>query len=201
MRLPIILIDAGHGKETPGKRSPEGLVREYAWARKIAKRLVKAFREAGQDSFEVTPEEQDISLEKRAERVNAYCNRYGKENVILLSVHLNASGNTLEWRKAHGWSAYTTEGVTGSDELAACLYEEAEECLAGKKLRKYKGDQEPDWEENFYILRKTLCVAVLTENFFQDNREDVEYILSEAGQEAIVQTHLRGVLKFIGKMK
>ena len=130
MRLPIILIDAGHGKETPGKRSPEGLVREYAWARKIAKRLVEAFRAAGQDSFEVTPEEQDISLQKRAERVNAYCNRYGKENVILLSVHLNASGNTLEWRKAHGWSAYTTEGVTGSDELAACLYEVAEECLA-----------------------------------------------------------------------
>lgn len=197
MRLPIILIDAGHGLETPGKRSPEGLLREYAWAREIAGRLVEAFRAAGFDSFAVVPEESDIPLAKRAKRVNAYCERYGKENVVLLSIHLNASGNTLEWRDAHGWSCYTSKGETGSDRLAKCLYAAAAQCMPGKKLRKYNGDKDPDFEESFSILNRTQCVAVLSENFFQDNRNDVEYVLSEEGKAAIVETHLRGTLQFI----
>ena len=31
-----ILIDAGHGIDTPGKRSPDGSFREYLWNREIA---------------------------------------------------------------------------------------------------------------------------------------------------------------------
>ena len=34
-----ILIDNGHGSNTSGKRSPDGKLREYAWAREIAKGL------------------------------------------------------------------------------------------------------------------------------------------------------------------
>lgn len=36
----LILIDAGHGSNTPGKRSPDGKLREYAYAREIARTLV-----------------------------------------------------------------------------------------------------------------------------------------------------------------
>ena len=32
-----ILIDNGHGENTPGKRSPDGLFREYKYAREICK--------------------------------------------------------------------------------------------------------------------------------------------------------------------
>lgn len=35
-----ILIDNGHGKETPGKRSPDGRLKEYAYTREIADRVV-----------------------------------------------------------------------------------------------------------------------------------------------------------------
>ena len=31
-----ILIDNGHGENTPGKRSPDGTFREYAYTREIA---------------------------------------------------------------------------------------------------------------------------------------------------------------------
>ena len=34
-----ILLDNGHGIDTPGKRSPDGLLREYAWNRLIASRI------------------------------------------------------------------------------------------------------------------------------------------------------------------
>ena len=43
-------------------------------------------------------------------------------------------------------------------------------------------DDNRDWEEDFYILRKSWCPAVLTENFFMDNHSDLEYLQSHAGK-------------------
>ena len=44
-----ILIDNGHGIDTPGKRSPDGVLREYAWNRHIAGRVVSALTDLGHD--------------------------------------------------------------------------------------------------------------------------------------------------------
>ena len=54
-----------------------------------------------------------------------------------------------------------------------------------------------DWEEGFYILRKTLCPAVLTENFFMDSQSDLEYLQSKAGKQAIIDTHIEGIVEYI----
>ena len=54
-----------------------------------------------------------------------------------------------------------------------------------------------DWEENFYILRKSLCPAVLTENFFMDSHSDLEYLQSKAGKQAVVDTHVEGVIYLV----
>lgn len=95
--------------------------------------------------------------------------------------------------------AYTSKGTTKADELATMMYEAAEANLANQKLRKDYSDGDPDWEESFYILRKTKCPAVLTENFFQDNKEDVSYLLSLEGRTQIVKTHTDGIIKYIDK--
>ena len=34
-----VILDNGHGVNTPGKRSPDGKLREYAWAREIVKKI------------------------------------------------------------------------------------------------------------------------------------------------------------------
>ena len=60
-------------------------------------------------------------------------------------------------------------------------------------------DGDPDYEANFYIIRKTLCPAVLTESLFQDNRADVEFLLSEAGKSAIVNLHVNGIINYLNK--
>lgn len=39
--------------------------------------------------------------------------------------------------------------------------------------------------------------AVLTENFFQDNKLDVEYLESEQGKKDIVDIHINGIKKYI----
>jgi len=191
-----ILIDNGHGENTPGKRSPDGTLREYAYAREIADLIVTELTKRGYDAERIVTEEIDVPLSERARRVNEQCARLGTKNVILVSIHCNAAGSG-EWMKARGWSAYTSKGQTKADKLADCLYETARVYFSGQKLREDLSDGDKDWEENFYILTKTKCPAVLTENFFQDNKDDVAYLLSATGKKAIVDTHVEGIINYI----
>lgn len=196
----IVLIDNGHGDNTPGKRSPDGIIREYKYTREIAAEVQRQLQERGYQAQLLVPEVNDISLGTRCNRANSVCKNFGTNNVILVSIHLNAAGNG-KWMKATGWSAYTTKGVTKSDKLADSLYAAAKEVLpADKRIRTDYSDKDPDWEENFYILKHTLCPAVLTENFFQDNKEDVSYLLSLEGRNAIVRIHVEGIINYINSL-
>ncbi|MGN0032443.1 MAG: N-acetylmuramoyl-L-alanine amidase [Candidatus Limimorpha sp.] len=193
-----ILIDNGHGKETPGKRSPDGKFREYLYTREIAEAIEKELKSLGIDAERIVPEMEDITLEERVRRVNDICDELGSSSVVFISIHCNASKNG-EWGTARGWSAYTTKGTTMSDELATMLYVEAAKHFAGQTLRKEFSDGDPDWEEDFYVLRKTKCPAVLTENFFMDNEQDLAYLTSEEGREAIVRTHVDALIDWVNK--
>lgn len=192
----IVLIDNGHGSDTKGKCSPDGQYREYRFAREIASAIRQRLTVLGYDARLLVPEETDVPLAERVRRVNEVCGRYGADNVILISIHSNASG-TGEWMPANGWSAYTSKGKTKADALATLIYNEAVKNFVGRKVRTYYSDGDPDWEEGFYILRKTKCPAVLTENFFHDNREDIAFMTSPAGREAIVSTHVDGIVNYI----
>lgn len=192
-----ILIDNGHGVETPGKRSPDGLFREYKYARQIAEEVVKALQTKGYDAQRIVTEESDVSLAERCKRVNAVCAKVGAGNVLLVSVHVDAAGNGSDWMKATGWSAYTSRGQTKADKLADCMYDAAKKILVGKKIRTDYTDGDADQEAGFYILKHTQCPAVLTENFFQDNKEDVSWLLSLEGKSAIVNVHVEGIINYI----
>ena len=195
-----ILIDNGHGENTPGKRSPNGVLREYLYAREIADDIVRELVKKGYDAERIVKENVDVALSERARRVNEFCGKLGTSNVILISVHCNAAGNGSDWMNARGWSAYTSKGQTKADKLADCLYSIAESVFVRQRIRKDMSDGDPDWEENFYILQKTKCPAVLTENFFQDNRDDVEFLLSTEGKQQIVKVHVNGIIKYITEL-
>lgn len=192
----IILIDNGHGINTTGKCSPDGKYREFAFSREIAGMIHQQLAEMGYDARLLVPETTDIPLAERARRANEICGHVGSSNVILISIHSNAAGNG-SWMEARGWSAFTSRGKTRADELATCIYNEAVKNFAGHKVRTDYSDGDPDWEEGFYILRKTKCPAVLSENFFHDNREDVAFITSTVGKQAIVKTHVDGIINYI----
>lgn len=192
-----ILLDNGHGENTPGKRSPDGKLREYLYAREITEAIERELKLRGYDAERIVHENVDVPLAERARRVNELCGRLGTSNVILISIHCNAAGNGSEWMQARGWAAYTSKGKTKADKLAECLYNAASCHLTGQKLRKDYSDGDSDWEESFYILRKTKCPAVLTENFFQDNKDDVDYMLSSDGKQNIINTHVSGIIQYI----
>lgn len=190
-----VLIDNGHGVDTAGKRSPDGSLREYKYAREIAEKVVSELKKRGSDAERIVTEENDISLSERCRRVNSICDRIGTKNVILVSIHCNAAGNGSQWMNARGWEAWTSVGQTAADKLADCLYKAAEE--TDFKIRKNTTDGDPDKEGHLYILKHTKCPAVLTENLFQDNKEDVAFLLSEVGKETIVSLHVKGIINYL----
>ena len=192
-----ILIDNGHGNNTPGKRSPDGRLLEWQYAREIAKAVVSRLRNAGYDAELLVTENYDVPLLERAHRANVKCQSLGKENVIVVSVHCNAAGNGKEWLKATGWEIWTSEGMTDSDCLAEWMLRMAELSFPDK-IRVWRQEQyQRDKEKNFTILKSTLCPAVLTENFFMDNKADVAFLLSEEGKKAIVNCHVLGIINYI----
>lgn len=196
-----ILIDNGHGSDTKGKRSPDGTFLEWAFAREIAMGIKQqldnpTLQQMGHEVELIVPEQIDISLQERVKRVNKIC-KEADGNVVLISIHANAAGDGSKWMTARGWECHTSPGQTNSDLLAECLYFHARQIFKGMKIREDKSDGDADKESNLYILKKTICPAVLTENFFQDNEDDVKYLLSNKGKEQIIECHVKGILSYL----
>jgi N-acetylmuramoyl-L-alanine amidase len=190
-----ILIDNGHGFDTPGKRSPDGKFREYRYTREIAATIVEELQMAGFDAERIVTEDTDITLKERCRRVNEWCRKLGAQNVLLVSIHNNAAGSDGKWHDARGWSVHVSLNASArSKELARCLVAACER--QGIKVRRYSAS-EPWWPQNLAMCRDTLCPAVLTENLFQDNQADVTFLFSQAGRNAIVQAHVDGIIKYI----
>lgn len=190
-----VLIDNGHGENTPGKQSPDGLLREYAYAREIAKRIVKCLKCKGIDAERIVEEEADISLSVRCKRVNDICRKEGPKNVLLVSIHNNAAGADGQWHDARGFSAYVGLNASSkSKAFAQYLWSDAlQQGLKGNRSVPY-----PKYiAQNLAICRDTLCPAVLTENLFMDNREDVSFLLSEEGKEKVTSVHVNAIVEFI----
>jgi N-acetylmuramoyl-L-alanine amidase len=85
----IIILDAAHGEDTPGKRSPDGRFREYRWSREIILDLSIQLKKLGYKVFESNPSVSEIGLSKRA----ANANKIEGLNKIFISIHANAAGN------------------------------------------------------------------------------------------------------------
>jgi len=212
----IILIDNGHGYNTLGKQSPiikgSGLdipseftennrFKEWKYTRVISNLIVDKLKSMNYDARLVVTETVDISLAERIRRINTICNKEGASNVVLISVHANAVGDSSQWMSGKGWEAYTTRGKTKSDVLADFLYKRADENIKGRKIREDWTDGDRDKEADFYIIKKAKCPAVLTENFFYDNKDDLQYLTSEEGIHNVVRLHVEGIIDYIKNVK
>ena len=192
-----ILIDNGHGRETAGKRSPDGRLLEWSYTREIARRVNDELQRRGHYSSLLVPEDEDIPLSERCRRVNRVCSELGRRNVCLVSIHVNAAGRGDKWYNATGWCCYTSKGQTEGDKLANCLCAAALQILPGHRMRFDYSDGDPDQEADFAILHKTACAACLTENGFMDCKESLEFLLTDEGKQAIVDLHVQGIKEYV----
>ena len=196
MNGPKIILDFGHGKDTPGKKSPDCRLEEWKFNRELGMIIYEGLKKQGYNPVILVPEDIDIGLPERCARVNEMCK---VESCILISIHGNAAGNGSSWLNASGWQCHTTIGETRADILAKYLYEAAHEILDPLKIgvREYNGSNEPDWENDFYILKHTICPSVLIENLFYDNKKDIEIMLSDEGKQILANVTIEGIKRYV----
>lgn len=151
------IIDAGHGPETAGKRSPNGM-REYEFNSSVARFLTeKLLTLKGISVTHVHSDQTDIPLKARTDQANklkAHC---------YISIHANAYGTN--WNTAKGIETYVYPSKPREAwELANTIQNELIKAT-GRKNRGVK-------TANFHVLRETEMTAVLIECGFMTNKEE-----------------------------
>ena len=181
-----ILIDNGHGKETPGKRSPDGRLCEWEFTRRLAQHLAAKLTAAGIDNKLIVTEDADIPLRERVRRIASECTN---GPCVALSLHVNASANGT-FGNARGFNSWVgPDADAPARNLAA-------EIAAKARERGLEGNRRPGprgyYEANFGILR-CACPAVLTENMFMDNIDDLSYLLGAEAIEELAEIHFQAL--------
>ena len=191
----MIILDNGHGSDTPGKRSPiweDGrYILEWKYCRAIVCGIECGLKELDIPCQILVPEENDIPLRMRVQRANRIASQNGISQTLLVSVHLNAAP---EINTASGWEIHTSPGETKSDEYARVFWNTAKEILGDRfPMRGDFEDGNPDRDSSFAIIRDTACPAVLTENLFMNTEKDCRFLMSEEGEKAIIDIHVRSI--------
>ena len=206
----VIAFGTPHRLREPGKQSPDGSLRECVYGREIASEVAAKLQAMGykcvidympldlpkQMQSPMADQERQREPAMRMNFVNELCRQNGKQNVIYVSIHVDASPPVDDkWHQANGWSVRVgTKASAKSKLLANCLYDAAE--AHGLEMRRPSREQKY-WSQALYVLNRTDCPAVLTENLFQNNREDVDFLLSDEGRHAIERLHVEGIIKYI----
>ncbi len=205
----IIMFGTAHRKREPGKCSPDGRFKEYLYSREVIAEMKAKLEAMG---YRVLVDLEDADLPKtmqspmakqerqnelgmRINYVNQVCRQNKGMNVLYVSVHSNAIGSDGKWHDANGWSVHVSPKASAKSKmLANRLYDAAKE--HGLKMRQPSPTQKY-WEQSLYVLNNTICPAVLTENLFQDNIDDVGFLLSDEGRHVIERLHVEGIIRYI----
>lgn len=186
------ILDNGHGVDTPGKCSPDKRLLEYKWTREVVDLIIQKLEQNGIKYYKLVPEEKDIPLKERTKRANDFYKSHPE--CILISVHCNAAGADNKWHNARGWSVFIAQNASSnSKRLARCLTKQADKENLSIRLQY---PDKPYWTQSLAMCRDTKMPAVLTENLFQDNKEDVDFLLSDKGKETIANLHVNAILEY-----
>lgn len=195
----LFLLDPGHGGiiddiyQTEGKRSPQWHnmppLFEGEFTRDIVKRLLALSPLFDINCIDIVDTEKDLPLYERVARANEYQPDKFIMDIIYVSIHANAGGG-------RGIEVFTSPGQTRSDEIASVFLHKLGAAFPKVRKRTDFTDGDPDKEARFYVLTKTSMPAVLTENFFMDNKQECrDYLLSESGRDRIALAHLAAMVE------
>lgn len=182
-----IMLDAGHGYNTPGKRSPDGM-KEYEFNRAVA---IYANQLLGQYQNVVVSfphgDDRDVPLQERTDRANAM----GADAYV--SIHANAFGaggfNHVSGIESFihpraGADTVAFANVIHSEIVAACG-------LSNRGVKK----------ADFHVLRETKMMAVLVEFGFMTNLNDLEKLKSDAHRRICAGALVAGLAKQFNLVK
>ncbi|WDI03973.1 N-acetylmuramoyl-L-alanine amidase [Paenibacillus urinalis] len=181
-----IVIDAGHGYYTLGKRCPDGSMREWEFNSVVANYVAQML--AAYDGVETkfthdTTGKTDVMLSARTKAANAW------SADILVSIHANAAAGT--WGIAEGIETfvYSTKS-TASVKLANAVQAQ----LIARTGRRNRGVKTGD----LHMVRETKMPAILVECGFMDNREEAALLKTDAYRRKCAEAIVAGIVEVYG---
>lgn len=163
--MTTIMIDAGHGPETAGKRSPDGVLREFSFNSAVAILVKRYLVEEGMTVVFSHKEQEDITLSERTKLANRL------KVDAFVSIHANAFGN--DWNNANGIETFVYPAASKESVTLASLMQKS---LITACNRADRGVKKAD----FAVLRETRMPAVLIECGFMTHREEAALLMNKA---------------------
>ena len=202
-----IILGTAHLSTTLGKRSPDGRLLEAVYSREIVAAVAEKLKQKHTVFVDYAPlnpqvswrtgswrTEQSRELNYRVTRVNSLCNTYGKTNCVYVSIHVNAAGADGKWHSAKGFTVFVSNNASTESKRLAKIF--TADAIRSDLMGNRSIPTERYWSANLYVLRQTYCPAVLTENLFQDNKEDVDFLLSDKGKKSIIDLHVDAINEY-----
>lgn len=183
-----IAIDAGHGINTPGKRTPAG-EREWSFNNKVVLAAIKYLNEYQNVSIlrlDDPTGKTDVPLTTRTNKAN----QWGAD--ILISDHHNA--NTGVWGSWTGTETYTYIGSWPQAEKLARLVHKHILKAYGLRDRGLK-------KANFHMLRESKMPAILIEGGYMDSTIDIKKLRDNKVLDAAGKAIAQGVAEYFGLKK
>lgn len=185
--MPTVVLDAGHGKNTPGKRTlngDKGVINEWVMNNAVCVKIQKIL-----SNYNVTVKRtddtdgsSDVSLASRVSKTNSI------NPDLFVSIHHNAVGSST-WSSATGVEVYYHPQGTANDKKMASILAPKLSAKTGLRNRGVK-------TAAYYVLN---CkpTAILVEGGFMDSSVDYPVITSDKGQTAYAEAVAEAIIEFL----
>lgn len=181
-----IIIDAGHGNNTAGKRAPDDSMREHHFNAAVARYLDAELTNYEGVSTKFTHDSSgktDVPLKARTDAANAW------KADVFVSIHANAFAG--KWHTGGGVETFVYK--TNPKEARSLAEKVQKELIELTGLRN-RGVKTAD----FHVLRESKMTAILVECGFMDNREELALLKSDAYRRKCAQAIANGLIAQYG---
>lgn len=185
-----LVLDAGHGLYTAGKRTlngANGVVHEWTMNNNVCNKIQAILKDYNVDIIRTddTTGKTDVSLNERVRRTNA------QKPDLFVSIHHNA--NASKWGSHGGTEVYWHTNGTAEDKKVANIL--------APKLASKTGLRNRGVKQAKFAVLGCQPTAILVEGGFMDSTTDYSVITSEKGQQAYAQAVAETIIEYLGLAK
>lgn len=208
MKERLIILDAGHGIDTSGKRTPlfryensEYPICVTEWELNIAVLLdlVKMFELSGVEAEFTSNILTDKSLATRIVTVADIANKNAGKDVALLSIHHNAFGNCVDFNHASGAEFLYSPKNGENHNLAKSISDKFTGRFKANPIA-YK-NRGVKVRKDLYLLNNSIVPACLVEVGFMTNRVELTNLLNHEYRHFMSSNICNGVIAYFKSRK
>lgn len=182
----VVVLDPGHCLDTVGKASPDGTYSEYEFNWDMVLKIEANLKRSGIKVVKTRNYvDKDSSLSDRVK----IANKSGAD--LFYSCHSNALKSYWTSHKGCGFYIYKVGGK------AEKLYKMISSSVFPNLTKEFELKNRGLYTEDFYVLRKTTMPAILVENAFHTNEDDVKLLRSQFFRRKMAEYTSKGICKYL----